>query len=147
VQVRNETSAGGVVVRPRDDGGYDVAVVRTHEGRWQLPKGWVEAGEPPERAAAREVREEAGVDTELVGPIDAIEYWFVSRYDAEPARVKKRVHFYLFRYTGGSTADHDDEVADARFVQIGEALRLLAFKDERRMVELARDALEREAGR
>ena len=31
-----------------------------------LPKGHVDPGEPPEQAAQREVREEAGVEAELV---------------------------------------------------------------------------------
>ena len=140
---RDEVSAGGVVFRPRDDDGFDVALIRTHEGRWQLPKGWIEDDEPMERTAVREVREEAGVDAELVGPLDTIEYWYTSRYDAEPARVHKLVHFFLLRYLAGSTDDHDHEVTEARWVDMGEAERMLAFKDERRIVALARDALHR----
>ena len=142
---RDEVSAGGVVFRLRDDGGYDVALIRTHEGRWQLPKGWIEDGEAAERTAAREVREEAGVDAELVGPLDTIEYWYTSRYDAQPARVHKLVHFFLLRYLAGSTDDHDHEVTESRWVEIGEAEHVLAFKDERRMVAMARDALRQAA--
>jgi 8-oxo-dGTP pyrophosphatase MutT (NUDIX family) len=141
VQTRNETSAGGVVVRPNGVS-VDVSIIRTHEGRWQLPKGWIEEGESPEQAAIREAREEAGVDAEPVAPLDTIKYQYVSRYDAEPARIFKRVHFFLLRYLSGSTDEHDDEVVEARFVPIDEALALLTFKDERRMVELARKQLE-----
>jgi 8-oxo-dGTP pyrophosphatase MutT (NUDIX family) len=143
VKTRDEVSAGGVVFRPRDGGGFDVALIRTHEDRWQLPKGWIEDGEPAERAALREVREETGVDAEVIGPLDTIEYWYKSTYDPEPARVHKLVHFYLLRYTGGSTDDHDHEVREARWAEIREAQRMLAFKDERRMVALAQDALHR----
>ncbi len=140
MDVRTEVSAGGVVFRTRADG-YDVALIRTHEDRWQLPKGWIEDGESPERTAIREVREEAGVDAEVVAPLGRIEYWYTSTYDVEPVRVHKFVHVYLLRYRGGSTADHDHEVREARWVEIGEAERMLAFKDERRMVRLAREAL------
>jgi len=146
MQTRNEISAGGIVYRRRDGGGYDVAIIRTHEGRWQLPKGWVEDGEAHDRTAVREVREEAGVDGEVVGPIDTIDYWFNANYDPEPARVHKYVHFFLLRYTGGSTDDHDDEVTEARWVEIGEAQRMLAFKEERRIVSMAEAALERAGG-
>jgi len=145
METRQEVSAGGVAFRLRDSDCFDVALIRTHEGRWQLPKGWVEDGEPMERTAVRETREEAGVDAEVVGPLDTIEYWYTSTYDAEPARVHKFVHFFLLRYTGGSTDDHDHEVTEARWVDIDEAERMLAFKDERRMVALARDALHRAA--
>jgi 8-oxo-dGTP pyrophosphatase MutT (NUDIX family) len=142
---RDEVSAGGVVFRLRDDGGFDVALIRTHEGRWQLPKGWIEDGEQAERAATREVREEAGVDAEMVGPLDAIEYWYTSRYGDQPARVHKLVHFFLLRYVAGSTDDHDHEVTEARWADIGEADRMLAFKDERRIVAMAREALRQSA--
>lgn len=143
---RDEVSAGGVVFRLRDDGGFDVALILTHEGRWQLPKGWIEDGEQAERAAAREVREEAGVDAEMVGPLDTIEYWYTSRYGDQPARVHKLVHFFLLRYLSGSTDDHDHEVTEARWADIDEADRMLAFKDERRVVAMARKALRPSAG-
>lgn len=143
MKTRNEVSAGGVVYRPRADGGYDVVIIRTHENRWQLPKGWVEDGESPEQAATREVREEGGVDAGVVGPIDRIEYWFRSKYDPEPVRVHKFVQFFLLEYRGGTPDDHDDEVRDACWVEIREAEHTLSFKDERRVVSMAREALER----
>lgn len=139
---RTEISAGGVVFRPRGRGGFEVALILTHEGRWQLPKGWVEAGEAHERTAVREVREETGLDAEVVGPLDTIEYWYNSTYDPEPARVHKFVHMFLLRCTGGSTDDHDDEVLEAQWVEIGEAQERLAFKDERRLMAMAQAALD-----
>ncbi len=142
---RNEVSAGGIVFRPHDDGnGHDVVLILTHEGRWQLPKGWIEEGESPEQAAVREVREEGGVDGDIIGPLDTIEYWYTSTYDPEPVRVHKHVHMFLLHYTGGTTDDHDDECEDARWFEIGAAEQKLAFKDERRMVSMAREALERQ---
>lgn len=141
MKTRDEVSAGGVVFRLREGGGVEVALILTHEHRWQLPKGWIDEGESAAQTALREVREEAGVDAEVVGPLGDIEYRYVSKYDAEPARVHKRVHVFLLRYTGGSTDDHDDEVMEARWVEIGEAERMLAFEDERRMVAKAREAL------
>jgi 8-oxo-dGTP diphosphatase len=140
---RNEVSAGGVVFRLRDGGIVDVALILTHERRWQLPKGWIDDGESPEQTAVREVREEAGVSAEIVAPLGLIEYQYVSTYDAEPARVHKRVHMFLLRHLDGSTDDHDDEVLEARWVEIGEAEAMLSFKDERRMMAKAREALAR----
>jgi 8-oxo-dGTP pyrophosphatase MutT (NUDIX family) len=142
VKTRNEVSAGGVVFRAHDGGSFDVALIRTHEGRWQLPKGWVEEGEPCEQTAVREVREEAGVNAEVIAPLDTIEYWYRSTYDpGEPVRVHKFVHFFLLRYISGSTDDHDHEVQEARFVPIDDAVDMLAFPTECKVVELARKAL------
>jgi 8-oxo-dGTP pyrophosphatase MutT (NUDIX family) len=141
---RTEVSAGGVAFRANGDG-FDVAIIRTHEGRWQLPKGWIEDGEPAEATAVREVREEAGIDAEVVAPLGTIEYWYRSTYEPTPVRVHKFVHVFLLRYLGGSTDDHDDEVTEARWTPIDDALRTLSHKDERDMVSKAKALLE-EAG-
>lgn len=140
METRTEVSAGGIVFR-RETDELEVALILTHEGRWQLPKGWVEEGEPHETTAVREVREEAGLDASIVGPIDTIEYWYTSTYEPVPARIHKYVHFYLLRYESGSTADHDDEVQEARWFPLDEAVNRLAFDGERKIMELARVAL------
>jgi NADH pyrophosphatase NudC (nudix superfamily) len=50
-------------------------------------------------------------------------------------RYHKRVHFFLFRYRSGDVADHDHEVHEARWVSAAEAPAMLAFANERRVVE------------
>lgn len=130
-----QVSAGGVVVRGEGDAAEVVLISVGPQRRWQLPKGLVEPGEPPEQTAAREVREEAGVEADLVAPIDVIEYWYVATRGGEKVRYHKRVHFFLFRYRSGDVADHDHEVNEARWVPAGEAPALLAFANERRVVE------------
>jgi 8-oxo-dGTP diphosphatase len=136
-----QVSAGGVAFRPGSPA-PDVAIVSIMPRlRWQLPKGIVEPSESPAAAAIREVREEAGIETELLASIDTIEYWYVGERRGERVRYHKLVHFFLMSYTSGDVSNHDPEVAEARWVKIDEALEMLAFKNERLMVLKARDMI------
>jgi 8-oxo-dGTP pyrophosphatase MutT (NUDIX family) len=90
----------------------------------------------------REVREEAGVSTRYVAPLERIEYWYQRSDGAERIRVHKFVHFFLLEYVSGDVADHDDEVVEARWVDIREAEQILAFASERKVVAAAAVAAE-----
>lgn len=67
-------AVSGVVVR---DG--KVLVVRDHHGFWAGVGGWIEAGEHPERALLREVREELGVEGEVTRAFRPHLVWDVER--------------------------------------------------------------------
>ena len=137
VRQLEQISAGGVVFRQADES-IEIAIVQiVPEMRWQLPKGVIDPGETIEAAALREVREESGIEAEMIAPIDTIEYWFSAEHDGERRRYHKFVHFFLMRFKAGDVGDHDDEVAESRWVTIDEALRLLEFKSERDVVTKA----------
>lgn len=137
VKTVDQISAGGVVFRLVDNEPEIAIVLIIPENRWQLPKGIIDDGETAEVAALREVREEAGVDAEIVGPLDKIEYWFYADYDGERRRYHKFVHFFLMKYISGDVANHDHEVGESRWVKPADALKMLVFKTEREVVELA----------
>lgn len=142
VTTMDQVSAGGVAFR-WNDSEPEIAIVSVKPKlRWQLPKGIVDPGESPEVTAVREVREEAGIETDRLGLIETIEYWYRSARNGKPVRYHKFVHFYLLEYRGGDVADHDHEVEEARWARFDEALNLLEFKNEREVVEKAREMIE-----
>jgi 8-oxo-dGTP pyrophosphatase MutT (NUDIX family) len=142
VVTKTQTSAGGVVFRRRGRH-TEVALISVGEKRrWQLPKGLVGKGETPEAAAVREAREETGLDSEIVAPVEVIEYWYFSNERGERVRFHKFVHFYLLRFLAGDVRAHDTEVNEARWIEIGAAVGMLAFKGERAVVERAREMIE-----
>lgn len=136
-----EFSAGGVVVR-----GSDVVVIvplrRSPEGSHvlALPKGHPDGDESLAQAAAREVREEAGVTADLVERLGDVRYW----YQREGRRIFKQVTFFLFRYRSGDTADHDHEIEEACWVPLEDARTKLTFEGERDMVARALSRLHSE---
>ena len=130
-----EFSAGGVVV---NDSGETIVIVPTRRAAdgskvLALPKGHPDDRETPQDAALREVREETGVDAELVGPLGDVRYW----YQRSGRRIAKVVQFFLFRYAGGSLDDHDAEVEDARWMPLAEAAEGLTYAGEREMASRA----------
>ena len=129
-----EFSAGGVVVR----GDEVIVIVPTGRGAGggrvlALPKGHPEPGENAEQAAAREVREEAGVWGDLVESLGEVAY----TYERNGHRIAKRVEFFLIEYRGGDPAYHDHEVDEARWMPLSEAGSALTYAGERRVVARA----------
>ena len=132
-----EFSAGGVCVRRMRGRDY-LAAVRVKDGKvLALPKGHIDPGESSAEAAAREVREEAGVHGAFVEKLGDVRYW----YHRDGQRVMKNVAFFLFRYRSGSVEDHDHEVDSAEWVPLEEAPAMLSYRGERTMAEAALSAL------
>jgi 8-oxo-dGTP pyrophosphatase MutT (NUDIX family) len=112
------------------------------EGLWALPKGNVDPGETPAETAVREVFEETGVRGSLQEKLGDVKYVYTRR-DGE--RTFKIVSFFLLRAGRGRIGDIDEqmriEVAEARWLPLEDAPRLLAYKGEREMAAKALDRL------
>jgi len=155
-----EISAGGVVLRMKDDTWW-VAAIELPSGEpvvapaanqravrpkpkpvLCLPKGLVDPGEKPLDAALREVREETGVTAVPITKLGDSKYVYVRSW-SDGERVFKIVSFYLLRYESGRIDQIADEmrieVARARWVRLEDAPKLLAYGGEKQM---ARKALE-----
>ena len=102
-------AAGGVVV---DEAGRWLLIHRN--GRWDLPKGHLEAGESIETCAAREVEEETGVRGEVVRPLCRTlhAYWFPKSGRWE----LKRTHWFELRATEPSALQPQTEEGIERVV-------------------------------
>jgi 8-oxo-dGTP pyrophosphatase MutT (NUDIX family) len=139
-QLEREFSAGGVLVKVIR-GEPHLAAIRPQgkpEGVWALPKGNIDPGEKPAETALREVLEETGVAGRLVEKLGDVKYTYTRRGGV---RVFKVVTFYLLRAGRGRLGEIEErmrlEVAEARWLPLAEAPRLLAYGGERQMAEKA----------
>ena len=144
LRTERAVSAGGVVWRRAADQFEVLLCGRPAERLWALPKGTPEPGETIEQAALREVREETGVTVETDGVVGDIKYWFSRPQDG--VRYSKTVHHFLMRPTGGDPGLHDHEFDEVRWVPVGEALKLMSYPNEVRIVRQAIDLIRKREG-
>ena len=137
--MKREFSAGGVVVR-RLRGRWWLAAIRPNgkpEGTWALPKGLIDPGETGAATAVREVAEETGVQGRLEGKLGDVRYVYTWRGE----RIFKVVSFFLLRYSSGRIGElppgMDQEVAEARWLPLEDAPRLLTYSGEQEMAKRA----------
>jgi 8-oxo-dGTP pyrophosphatase MutT (NUDIX family) len=106
----------------RDDEGRILLLRRSDEDLWGFPGGTVEPGERADEAAAREVREEIGLQVEpvaLVGVYTGPEYTFTY---PNSDRVQPITLFFECRVLGGALRPDMCEIVGARYFGPGDEL-------------------------
>ena len=146
-----EFSAGGVVLRRMQERWW-VAVIEPQSRRkpdspasvLALPKGNVDKGEKPEETAVREVREETGVEADLLSKLTDIEYIYIRSW-GDRQRVFKVVSFFLLMYRSGRigqiTPVMRREVRRSLWLPLDDAPDKLSYRGERDVVRLAQQYL------
>jgi 8-oxo-dGTP diphosphatase len=121
-------AAGGVVWRPAESGGVEVALVhRPAYDDWSFPKGKLHPGEDEATAAIREVEEETGLRCRLARDLG------VSTYRDSRGRAKTVRYWAMTPADGELAAAH--EVDEARWVPLGDAPDLLTYERDRELLE------------
>lgn len=137
VSERRPVPAAGVICLK----GREVLLIRRGQpprlGEWSLPGGRVEWGESARACALRELREETGVEAELLGLVDVVDGQFKVEGD-QPARHYILID-YAARWLSGQPVGGDD-ASDARFFPLDEALALVDWDETRRVI---REAIQR----
>ncbi|AVT41451.1 bifunctional NUDIX hydrolase/histidine phosphatase family protein [Plantactinospora sp. BB1] len=121
-------AAGGVVWRHCDDGVRVCVVHRPRYDDWSLPKGKLDPGEHPLTAAVREVAEEADVHGVPEVRLPPVHY---RMRDGAP----KTVEFWSMRAVGSGGFQPETEVDTVRWLPLAEALRLVSYPHDVRVLE------------
>lgn len=129
--MKREFSAGGIVF---NNNGQVLITQHSQNKHWSFPKGLLDHPEQTtEQSAIREVKEEGGVEAEIIGKVGYSKY--VYKFNGE--KIFKIVTYYLMKYSSGDIKDHDWEVSDIGWYEPEQALKQLSFSQDKELLEKA----------
>lgn len=138
-KIKFEFSAGGAVFKGNRQIEW-LLIKPAKSDTWRLPKGNIEKGEKAEEAAIREVKEETGIDAQILEKIETIQYF----YYFKKRRNLKKVTFFLMRYLKGEPSIESQfahEIERVVWMTTKEALKSLSFKTEKDIISKAGEKL------
>lgn len=129
--MKREFSAGGIVFNSK---GQVLVTQHSQNKHWSFPKGLLDRPEQStEESALREVREEGGIEAEIIGKAGYAKYV----YSFKEEKIFKVVTYFLMKYLKGDIADHDWEVSDIGWFDPEEALKKLTFNQDKQLFRKA----------
>lgn len=130
---------GVVILRAAEDG-PEVVLIRQgrglRTGQWTIPGGKQEPGETVRACAAREAREETGLEIEVVDLLDVLDLIGPAR-DGSGGYHYTLIDFSARAVSGALRAG--DDADEARWVAVDEAVALVEWDETRRILRLAAD--------
>jgi 8-oxo-dGTP diphosphatase len=130
LSMKIQFSAGGVVFK-KSEGKTEVLVSQhsQHHG-WVFPKGLIGdhvEKEGKEETALREVKEETGVEGNILRALNPFTYWFM----LEGEKVRKTVYYFLMEYSGGDITKHDQEMEAVEWLPKEKVEDKLTYKSDK----------------
>lgn len=117
--------AGGIVF----DSAGQVLLIRHLDGTWVFPKGHIDAGENALQTALREVEEEAGITSSCADPETSFTTSYVNAHGEN-----RRISWFVLHTTASAPLMREELFPEGRFMPPDEALDLLAYSEDRRLL-------------
>ncbi len=127
-----EKSCGAIIIHKSGDK-HKVLLVKNHNGRyWSFPKGHVEKGETEEQTAIREIKEETGLDVEIIDSFRE-----VSDY-CPFGKIKKRVVFFMAQTFSTDVKVQKEEIDSYIWVDLNDVHNKCTYDNDLRVIKKAR---------
>ena len=133
--MKREFSAGGIVFNKQGQ----VLVIQNASMRdtrkiyWGFPKGRLEEKESNKDAALREVKEETGIDTEIIEKVGESKYVFTFQGE----KIFKVVTIFLMSALTEDINYQKEELEGAGWMEPSEALKVLSFSNDKTLLKKA----------
>jgi 8-oxo-dGTP pyrophosphatase MutT (NUDIX family) len=132
----------GIIPLKQDNGDWKVLLILHKEGsHWSFPKGKADPDEEAIHAAKRELKEETGLDVvQFLNEEPYVEqYQFRSKFDT----IQKTVHYFP-AVVSGVLHLQEEEIRDAIWLKLPEAIEHLTFKEAKNICQLVIQRLQQE---
>ncbi|MGL4796982.1 MAG: NUDIX domain-containing protein [Paraclostridium sp.] len=122
--------AGGVVFYANK-----VLLVRNDRNEWTLPKGKIGETDLPNEMAPVKVKSETGVDAKVLEMAGDTVYEFYSR--TRQQEVCNAIMWYIMESENANCEANEDELVEAGFFRVRDALELLTHSKEKSLVDIS----------
>lgn len=123
--------AGGVVFH--DD---KVFIMQNDKNEWVLPKGKIRDGFLASETAIERVKEEAGLDVEIISTAGETSYEFYSFSRQQP--VCNEITWFIMESKDTSYEVNEDfDILNAGFYSINEAIDMITYSQDKSLVSLS----------
>lgn len=132
--MRVQEASFGIIPIQQMEGVWKVLIILHKGGRhWAFPKGRSNPGETPLEAARRELKEETGLDIEKLLQEEPLSERYTFHRKGE--HVTKTVQYFP-AFVQGELKLQPEEIQDARWVPLKEAVRHLTFREAKEMCRM-----------
>lgn len=131
-----EKSCGAVIYRVTERGEIRILLVKNRNGKcWTFPKGHIESGESEEQTALREIKEETGLNVEIIPGFRKI-----STYRPF-GRIKKTAVFFLAESKKSVVNVQPTEIDYYLWVSLDEAMKMCRHENDMNILRDVRKIL------
>lgn len=133
-----EKSCGAIIIYKEREDSYKVLLVRNNNGRnYSFPKGHVEKGETEQETAIREIKEETGLDVEIIDSFRE-----VSDY-CPFGKIKKRVVFFMAQTFSDKVKIQKEELDSYQWVDLFDVHNKCTYDNDLRVIKKAKENLDK----
>lgn len=141
--MKREFSAGGVIFK-KDLAGYKFLLINNaalkdpSKSYWGFPKGHLDPGETSKDAALREVKEEVGIEAEILEKIGDSKYVFPWQGE----KIFKIVTMFLMEAKTFEIKVQQEELLGADWFDFEPALKKISFSNDKQHLKKAKEILD-----